>query len=180
MPEPLPALEDFIREDRRHLIVYLLSLGLSLDEAQDAAADTYERLWIHRAQVKRFKSWCRTTAYRLAVDTYRAHQRVSATTRELRQLPGLGSIAGAEDVVMLKEEHRLVLARLRELPWKQRQVFTLHMEGMANKDIAELVMTKESTVASNIRHARTALRAKLEQDKVYTARSPEGGDIDGR
>lgn len=174
----LSALEDFIRVDRRGLVLSLLSLGLTFDEAQDVVGDTYERLLKNWTRIESPKQWCRITAYRLAIDVYRTNRRASTAAAALgRQSRGV--VLGAEDLAMLSVEHRTVMARLRALPPKQREAFVLHLEGFANTEIAELTMAKESTVASNIRHARAALRSMLEGDEIYTARSSKGGDIDG-
>lgn len=61
--------------------------------------------------------------------------------------------------------HRLVAAT-RALPVRQRQVVTLLLEGLAHREIAEVLGVAENVVAVRATRARAALRALLEGDET--------------
>ncbi|NJL28565.1 MAG: sigma-70 family RNA polymerase sigma factor [Thermoanaerobaculia bacterium] len=72
---------------------------------------------------------------------------------------------GPEAVTAALERHRQLLAALRRLPVGQRQVLALALEGLAQREIAEVVGISESNVAVRLHRARGALRAELEASK---------------
>lgn len=56
---------------------------------------------------------------------------------------------------------------VRELPLRSRQLVALWLEGLSQKEIAEMVGSNENAVAVALHRARAALRARLVQ--------PDGG-----
>ncbi|MDR2986772.1 MAG: sigma-70 family RNA polymerase sigma factor [Nocardiopsaceae bacterium] len=70
--------------------------------------------------------------------------------------------ASAESVVLASEEHRLVLAALRELPARQREVLTMRFYLRAgDEEIAQVMGISPSTVRSTSHRALAALGKRL-------------------
>jgi DNA-directed RNA polymerase specialized sigma24 family protein len=62
------------------------------------------------------------------------------------------------------EDIDAALELLEALPMVQRQVFALQTDGFSEKEIAEITGRKESTVRSNLRHARDKAKSVLRPD----------------
>ena len=101
-----------------------------------------------------------------------AHNRaITFATRRRRfeDLPEEGLLPDPAPLVeerLIEEQHRdsLFLA-IRELPEAQRQAVMLHLEGLSQREIAELQETSENNVAVRLTRARKALRAVLMQER---------------
>jgi RNA polymerase sigma-70 factor (ECF subfamily) len=60
------------------------------------------------------------------------------------------------------ERERRLLAAVRALPVLHRQVILLLLEGLAHREIAEVLGTTENNVAVRANRARAALRVLLD------------------
>ena len=101
-----------------------------------------------------------------------AHNRaITFATRRRRfeDLPEEGLLPDPAPLVeerLIEEQHRDSLFRaIRELPEAQRQAVMLHLEGLSQREIAELQETSENNVAVRLTRARKALRALLMQER---------------
>ena len=88
--------------------------------------------------------------------------------RRLEHLPEEGRLADpaplAEDR-LIEEQHRDRLFRaIRRLPEAQRQAVMLRLEGLSQREIAELQDTSEGNVGARLTRARKALRALLAEE----------------
>lgn len=140
--------------------------------------ETMKRMCENWSAINNPKAWARTTAYRIAVDGARARRSESDKSRRAGlQQPSMTK--ATDDLWMLKEEHRIVIDRVRQLPLMQRTVLALHLDGFSNTEIAEIVDSGASTVASNLRHAKQRLAAILASEGIYRPgtrpRVTEGG-----
>lgn len=166
--------EDYARNDLAGLVGYLLHLGMGLEDAKDIACETVKRMCESWPAIKNPKAWARTTAYRIAVDQARARRSdEDKNWRAGLQQPSW--TAATDDLWMVKEEHRIVIERVRQLPLMQRTVIALHLDGFSNIEIAGIIDSRTSTVASNLRHAKRRLAAILANEGVYRLRGTEGG-----
>jgi len=166
--------EDYARCHRAALIGYLIKTGVHLEDAQDAVNETLTRMCENWSTIDSPKAWARTTAYRIAVDAMRARRSEEDKNRRAGTQPGQVG-PGSDDLWMLKEEQRSVIARIRTLPYRQRLVIALHLDGFTNTEIARSIGIDPQTVGSHLRHAKARLRADLEADGVYRP----GNDLHG-
>lgn len=67
------------------------------------------------------------------------------------------------------ERQSALLAAVRALPLPHRQVITLLLEGLSNREIAEVVGVSEGAVAVRATRARAALRVLLSQPEEVTS-----------
>ncbi|HEV2749848.1 MAG TPA: sigma-70 family RNA polymerase sigma factor [Gemmatimonadales bacterium] len=100
-----------------------------------------------------------------------AHNRaITFATRRRRfdDLPEEGLLpdpAPLAEERLIEEQHRDRLFRaIRELPEAQRQAVMLRLEGLSQREIAELQETSESNVGVRLTRARKALRALLAEE----------------
>jgi len=70
--------------------------------------------------------------------------------------------AGPERRVASRQDAERLLEGLRSLPLVSRQVMSLSLEGLAQREIAEVLGAGESNVAVRLHRARAHLRKVLE------------------
>ena len=158
--------EEYATLHGKALIGYLLKMGVCLDDAQDAANETLKRMFEHWDSIEQPKAWARRTAYNIVIDTVRARQSESDKSARA-QAQFVLAATGTDDLWMLKEGQRAVIGHIRKLPAAQRQVIALYVDGFTNDEIAEMMGSSAATVRSNLRHAKSRLRAELEAEGVY-------------
>ena len=73
------------------------------------------------------------------------------------------SAASAERRAIRREEGIRLLAAIRELPVGLRQVLTLALEELPQREIAEVLGITENAVAIRMHRARRLLKARLEE-----------------
>jgi RNA polymerase sigma-70 factor (ECF subfamily) len=78
---------------------------------------------------------------------------------EARELPSLAPSPEAE--VAASQRRALVQQAIRELPVPLRQVLTLALEGLANREMGDVLGLSENAVAIRLTRARQALRQRL-------------------
>ena len=73
------------------------------------------------------------------------------------------SEASAERRAIRRQEEARLLAAIRELPVGLRQVLTLTLEELPQREIADVLGITENAVAIRMHRARRLLRARLEE-----------------
>lgn len=129
------------------------------DAAQDAVQEAFLRVWRGRERYRpqgHFGCFLLRIVRNVCLDTVRAPRR----TEELCVEPvGAQGVAAHVEATAFSEAVR---AAVLNLPEPQRVVFVLsHYEGLAYRDIAELLECPVGTVASRKHQALEALRRRL-------------------
>jgi RNA polymerase sigma factor (sigma-70 family) len=105
----------------------------------------------------------RTFVYRIAHNramTHLAHRRPRADDlARAESVPDPAPLP--EAVAVASQEHGALMAALRQLPVAQRQLLTMALEGLAPREIAEVLGITENNVAVRLTRARAALRERL-------------------
>jgi RNA polymerase sigma-70 factor, ECF subfamily len=70
----------------------------------------------------------------------------------------------AEERVISEQRHDRLFAAIRQLLELQRQVVMLHLEGLSQREIAQLQGTSETNVGVRLTRARKALRVLLGEE----------------
>ena len=68
---------------------------------------------------------------------------------------------GPEQEAATAQNRERLVAALHRLPLAARQVLTLHLEGLAGREIAELLGVTENNANVRLSRARRALEAEL-------------------
>lgn len=76
--------------------------------------------------------------------------------------------ADPETEMCTKQRHQRLGAALHRLPIATRQILTLALEGLAHREIADVLGTSENNVAVRLSRARDRLRRELRQEGTRT------------
>jgi RNA polymerase sigma-70 factor (ECF subfamily) len=165
IPEGGLDFDGFYRANRSRLVRFVRLAGASEDEANDAVQTAFARLLQISYPVRDPLAWlCRT-----ALNDFRgANPRLVSRRRKVIESPVApgeipdsgGVVVSAAEVVVLAEEHRLVLGELAVLPGKQRQVMIAHYDGLSHEQIADLLGMGLDAVRQNLSRARKTLRTR--------------------
>lgn len=144
---------------RRLVAAYVISSADREDLLQDIAAGIWKSLPGFRGESSE-RTWIYRIAHNIAI-RYAAGVR----TRNAREpvLKGVfdrpSTDAGAEATLLLNEGRRILVAGIRELPPADRQIVTLHLEGLSAAEIEEITQVSQGAVAARL----TRIRQKLSE-----------------
>lgn len=150
------AFDAFYNASFGRIVVQVAAMIGNRDEAMDCVQEAFIRAWDHRRQLSADLSpdgWVRTTAYRLAVSSWR--RRRMDVRAEDRSLPGSGVPQPSENRVAID-------AALAKLPAEQRRAIVLyHFADLSVGEIAHETGVPAGTVKARLSRARTALSTLL-------------------
>lgn len=145
----------------RLAVVMLGSRQAAEDVVQEAFCGLYRR-WGQLTQTDRALYYVRSSVLNGCRSELRA--RVRNARRSASTLPG--SVASAEDLALIGEEHREVLAGLRRLPDRQREALILrYFLDLPEPEIARSMGITEGTVKSTTSRALAALARLLGESR---------------
>jgi RNA polymerase sigma-70 factor, ECF subfamily len=149
-------------ELRAPLRRYVMSLGLSSEDADEVAQETFLRLHSHllaQGRVENLRGWIFRVAQNLAHD-----QRRRSSTRAAGSLDesaeaqhAVDAQAGPEQQLLQDERTARLHQAMQALPARQQQCLRLRAEGLRYREIAEALGVGVSTVAEAIHQALTRL-----------------------
>lgn len=141
----------------RLAVVMLGSRQAAEDVVQEAFCSLYRR-WGQLAQTDRALYYVRSSVLNGCRSELRA--RLRHARRPAQAAPA--SVASAEDLALIGEEHREVLAGLRRLPHRQREALILrYFLDLPEPEIARSMGITEGTVKSTTSRALAALARLL-------------------
>ncbi|MCA9524630.1 MAG: RNA polymerase sigma factor [Myxococcales bacterium] len=162
--------------DRYHRPIYNLILRMigQRELAEDLLQDTFIRVINGAAsftQQARFKTWLYTIARNISIDAMRKrkYRRARSLDEPMNGEEGrtmVETIGSDEPTSDRRVDDQRFKGRLEEalaaLSDEQREVFVMRQfDGLAFKEIAEVVGTSENTIKSRMRYALENLRAAL-------------------
>ena len=137
---------------------------LGVRDAEDAAQETFIRAFVHRQSFdpsRPLMPWLITIARRLCLDRLRRQKRVAFTEDEGTVVADVSPTA--EDSMASKEELDIVSEGLKTLPEGQREAIALyHLEGLAYKEVSDILGVPIGTVMTWLHRGRTKLRELVE------------------
>lgn len=161
------------RYQRRAVAVSYRLLG-NMEDAMDVSQDAFVRAFKSLAtlqQVERFGAWLLRIVSNLSLNFRRARKPTLSLSmgddgdggREDRQLEGRGeSHASPADVMQTNEAESAISKAIESLPEKQRLALVLFaIEGVPQKEVAEILECSVEMVKWNVFQARKALRESL-------------------
>ena len=142
--------EEFYKNYRNSLYLFLYKRTGSKETAEDIAAETFFKLYklwesLDKDQEKRVLAWMYTTARNLLIDNYRKENR----NTELNFDPVTEENAYEEIAtnIDMKQDLSKVYKAIARLPEEKQQVLELRFKhGMKNKEIAETLGKTEGAV----------------------------------
>jgi RNA polymerase sigma factor (sigma-70 family) len=169
--------DSFFRRAAPRVVLFLIKLGASRQQAEDAAQEAMLRAYQAWSTIRYPEAWVRVVASRVHAAAVAGDRCVAGTVEA--NLSNL--IAADTDLLVDDEERRRVLELLRRLPPAQRLVMAWYVDGFGPKEIAAILQKNPDTVRSDLRHARLRLRREL-ADALEAAREvgvqpPAGSEL---
>ena len=152
----------------RPLVGYAYRLLGDLERARDVVQDTFLRLCQqdHAELDGRVKEWLFAVCRNRAIDSLRKERRMDA-------LGDREPVAAAPDRLEQREEESQVLARIRALPAREREVLRLKFhEGLSYRQISAVTELSISNVGFLLHRAIRTLRRQLGDGVATTGRNP--------
>jgi RNA polymerase sigma-70 factor (ECF subfamily) len=159
------ALHRLYEKYRTDVFTVALSLIHDVHTAEDCLQDVFVRLAQGAADMEIRRS---LKGYLISSVANRARDRLREKTKLSDRTENIGCSACATDPVKVlidREESARVFNTLMKLPYDQREVFVLHVQGgMKFREIAELQSVSIKTAISRYRYGIEKLQALLEKD----------------
>lgn len=150
----------FYQGEMPYLVRTLMKCGANEQEAADAAQQAFELLLYKWNTVSNPKAWLRTVSIRQLLPALIIKGRTSSLDgEEENYAPGTSPPVTTH--VELREEERMVLGAIRQLPPAQRKVFALSYDGFRSSEIAEILQMNQAAVRQNLARARATLKELL-------------------
>lgn len=161
------ALHWLYEKYRTDLFTVALSLIHDVHTAEDCLQDVFARLAEGAADMEIRRN---LKGYLISSVANRARDRLKNKAKPLGKIESIGCSASATDPVKVlidREESARLFNMLMRLPYDQREVFVLHVQGeMKFREIAELQDVSIKTVQSRYRYGIEKLQALLEKDNT--------------
>jgi RNA polymerase sigma-70 factor (ECF subfamily) len=169
------ALNDLMARHAPRLFHYLLRQLHNESDAEDAAQESFVRVFQHRDKFDprhRFSTWLFTIATHLARDRQRQRQRHPAVSLETENEPGTGelkdrvpSVAPGPDEQMVSGERAETIRRaVALLPEDLREPLILaEYEELSHAEIGQILACSPKAVEMRVYRARQQLRLALAQ-----------------
>ena len=164
MPTTSPVLQrgDEAELYRRHHRALVRSVARSVTASRELIEDACQTAWLillrRQPDRERVFGWLRTVAI------YEAY-RLSAIERRDVRLDAIGSVDGGPQLVADRRacidghlDARLALARVAELPARQRRLFALQLAGLSYAEAAVVTGDSVRTVDRQLRRAHARMR----------------------
>jgi RNA polymerase sigma-70 factor (ECF subfamily) len=150
--------EQLMREHERMVLRVALRMTGSMELAQDAAQETFLRLWRHRETVDPgagVKTWLYRTVTNVTIDQMRRHR----PQEELDFDPP----AAARHAEQLESAELVAKALARTTESERAAIVLREIEGLETAEVAEILGVSEITVRSHISNGKAKMRAWLER-----------------
>jgi RNA polymerase sigma-70 factor (sigma-E family) len=164
-PDASHALSVLHARHYRSLVRLAVALVDSESTAEEVVQDAFVNLlrrWSHVQDLSVAEGYLRRSVVNGARDRLRRRR-----VRRVLHVPEPVAPAGPDELVVLREEHREVLAALRRLPGRQREVLVLrHFAGLSEAETADALGITTSAAKSAAHKGIVALRAALNQGEL--------------
>ncbi len=179
------AFEVLVRRYERPLYNFILRSVRRRERADELLQDVFLKV-VQRSQDfkgnSKLSTWLYTIARNLCIDhsrkmVFRRHASLDAPSRSGSDEEGptllektSGAELGADREAISNDLAVRITAAVEELPEEQREVFLMRqVQGMAFKDIADVIGVPENTVKSRMRYALERLQRALDEYRDYVS-----------
>ncbi|MEM8985120.1 MAG: RNA polymerase sigma factor [Pseudomonadota bacterium] len=138
-------------------------------DPEDVAQEAFRRI-IEKgdtAAIKNLKGFLWRTARNLVLDARKISNARSKYDFEIEEMyfPLKGDISTPENVILAKEQLRMINAHLRDMPEKRRRAFVLYrVEGLTLVEVARRLRISRTAVSNHIAKAHASLNALFIED----------------
>lgn len=157
-------------ELRIPLLRYLMRAGMSREDAEEIAQETFLRLFKHLLEKGRednLRGWVFRVSHNLAVDRHKDRRRF--TTKSQEEWGKLSEMLNdcspnPEEFLMSREKIAGINRAITSLSIRQSQCVYLRTEGLRYREIAEALGITMATVAESLRRAGKKLQEHLSRE----------------
>lgn len=164
------AFDELYESTFDQILAYCRRRCLRVEDAQDAAAETYLTAWrkIEDAlEAESPRAWLYRIAFRVTANQRRGRDRYRRLVDRLTQLPHRTVVDSAEDAFMTTAPADAVYAALATLPPMEQELIRLSaLEGFSHIEIATIVGLSTAGVTTRLYRARQQLRTRLETENL--------------
>ena len=147
---------------RRLVSAYVTNSADREDLLQEIAAGIWKSLPGFRGDSSE-RTWIYRIAHNIAIRGSFQVRRRSAREPELEHsLDRAAGGASAEEIVLRDEKRRALLNCIRNLPLAERQIVTLHLEGLSAAEIEEVTGFSAGAVATRLTRIRQKLTEQVQ------------------
>jgi len=147
---------------RRLVSAYVTNPADREDLLQEIAAGIWKSLPGFRGESSE-RTWIYRIAHNIAIRGSSQVRRRSAREPGLEDsLDRAAGGASAEDIVLRDEKRRALLNCIRNLPLAERQIVTLHLEGLSAAEIEEVTGFSAGAVATRLTRIRQKLTEQVQ------------------
>ncbi len=136
------------------------------EDARDAAQEVFIRAFVHRARFapdRAILPWLLTISRNLCIDRLRKTRMETPMSHDMDPRSGASS---AEDMLVSRQSLEIVRQQMDKLPDGQREAIVLHhVEGLAYRDVAEVLDVPMGTVMTWLHRGRKTLVNALNRAK---------------
>jgi RNA polymerase sigma-70 factor, ECF subfamily len=154
------VVEDNYRKSRDDVYYYLLTLGLTPPQAQDAAQEVFLRLYValrDGAAIENIRGWIFRVAHNHGIDIRRKEARTAAVEPDAERTV-LPAEQGPEHQLLHRDRQRRLGEAFSRLSSQQRLCLHLRAEGLRYREIAEIAGISTSSVGEFLRRGIEKLR----------------------
>jgi RNA polymerase sigma-70 factor (ECF subfamily) len=147
---------------RRLVAAYVANPADREDLLQEIAAGIWKSLPGFRGESSE-RTWIYRIAHNIAIR--RSFQVRTRSSREPSLEGSFDRAAGessVEDTLLLDEKRRALVEAIRELPIAERQIVTLHLEGLSAIEIEEVTGFTAGAIATRLTRIRQKLTERLQ------------------
>jgi RNA polymerase sigma-70 factor (ECF subfamily) len=161
------ALERIYKKYKNELLALAVSLTNDTTAAEDAVHDVFVSLAQsakRTCRIRNLKKYLITSVANRVRNQQRYRKRHQTVGIDNSDLP-IRDLSRPERWLMLNEELELLDQALAQIPYEQREVITLYMQGnMSLREIARFQNESFNTIAGRYRYAKKKLRSLLNGD----------------
>ena len=161
------ALERIYEKYKNQLLAFALYLMNDITAAEDAVHDVFVNLAqsvTRPCRIRNLRKYLMTSVANRVRNQQRYRQRHQMVGIDSSDIPGR-DLSRPERWLELNEELELLNQALAQIPYEQREVITLHMQGnMSLREIAKFQNESSNTVAGRYRYGIKKLRSLLNGD----------------
>jgi RNA polymerase sigma-70 factor (ECF subfamily) len=147
---------------RRLVSAYAINAADREDLLQDIAAGIWKSLPNFRGESSE-RTWIYRIAHNIAIRSSSQVRARSAREPMIEDAFDRSSLdKSAEDTLLLDEKRRALVEGIRELPFAERQIVTLHLEGLSAAEIEEITGVSAGAVATRLTRIRQKLTERVQ------------------
>ena len=175
-----PAFRRLVEEYQSYAFALAFRIVCNEEDARDVVQESFIKIWKGIGQYDekvKFTTWMYKIITHSAIDKYRKQsRRINLSLDNITSTQFASLDDDPETMLNNKELARLIRLISDGLPEKQRLVFILRdLDGMGTQEVCEILKINETSVKSNLYHARRSVRETLK--KLVGNRKAEADEL---